>query len=83
MNPIELNVSFIDGTEETVTCIAPDFVAFEMKFDLSVARLEKEVRITHLFFMAWHSLKRAGKTKDEFEKWMNSVAGVEMGDSKK
>lgn len=83
MNPIELTVSFLDETEKTVMCVASDFVAFEMKFDLSVARLEKEVRMTHLFFLAWHALKRTGDTKDEFDKWIESVSGVQTGSAKK
>ncbi len=83
MNPIELSVSFLDETEKTVTCIASDFVAFETKFDLSVARLDKEVRMTHLFFLAWHALKRTGETKDEFDKWIETVSGVQTGDAKK
>ena len=83
MNPIELTVSFLDDTEKTVTCIASDFVAFEPNFDLSVARLDKDIRMTHLFFMAWHALKRTGQTKDEFEKWIDSVSAVQTGDPKK
>ncbi len=83
MNPIELVVSFLDETEKNVTCIAPDFVAFETKFDLSVARLEKEVRMTHLFYLAWHGLKRTGETKDDFDKWIDTVSGVQTGDAKK
>ena len=70
MNPFDLRVIFIDGSEKVVTAIAADLVAFETKFDLSVARLQSEVRLTHLFFIAWHVLKRTGDTKDEFEKWI-------------
>lgn len=83
MNPIELKVSFIDGTEETVSCIAADLIAFEAKFDVSVARLESDVRITHLFFLAWNALKRAGKATEDFEKWAESVSAVNEGGSKK
>jgi hypothetical protein len=83
MNPIELSVVFLDGSEKSVSCIAADLVAFESKFDISVARLEKDVRITHLFFLAWHALHRTGETKDDFEKWVNSVAAVQDLEVKK
>jgi len=83
MDPISLTVSFADGSEETVTCIAADLIAFESRFDLSVVKLEQEIRLTHLFFLAWHSMKRQGKTKDEFEKWAESVAIVSQADEKK
>jgi hypothetical protein len=76
MNPIDLRVLFLDGTEEVVTALAADLIAFEAKFDMSVARLEKDVRLTHLFFLAWHALKRQGKTPEDFEKWTESVSLV-------
>jgi hypothetical protein len=76
MNPIDLRVLFLDGSEETVTALAVDLIAFEAKFDMSVARLEKDVRLTHLFLLAWHVLKRQGKTSDEFEKWAEVVSLV-------
>ena len=83
MNPFDLRVIFIDGSEKVVTAIAADLVAFETKFDLSVARLQSEVRLTHLFFIAWHVLKRTGETKDEFEKWIESVNIVTEAEAKK
>lgn len=83
MNPFDLRVIFTDGSEKVVTAIAADLVAFESKFDLSVARLQQEVRLTHLFFIAWHVLKRTGETKDEFEKWVESVNIVTEAEAKK
>ena len=76
MNPINLQVQFIDGTTEECTAIAADLIAFESHFDLSVARLQAEIRLTHLFFLAWHVLKRTGKTTVEFEKWVETVSMV-------
>lgn len=83
MNPFDLRVIFTDGSEKVVTAIAADLVAFETKFDLSVARLQSEVRLTHLFFIAWHVLKRTGETKDEFDKWIESVNIVTEAEAKK
>ncbi len=83
MNPFDLRVIFTDDSEKVVTAIAADLVAFETKFDLSVARLQDEVRLTHLFFIAWHVLKRTGETKEEFEKWVESVNIVTEAEAKK
>lgn len=83
MNPINLRIEFIDGSSAEVTAIAADLIAFESHFDLSVARLEKEIRLTHLFFLAWRVLKRTGQTKDEFEKWTESVSLVTEASGKK
>lgn len=83
MNPINLRVFYLDGREEDVTAIAADLVAFESKFDLSVARLEQEIRLSHLFFIAWHVLKRQG-LKEDFEKWLETVSIVtEASEQKK
>jgi hypothetical protein len=82
MNPINLQVEFIDGTTEEVTAVAADLIAFEAHFDLSVARLQNEIRLTHLFFLAWNVLKRTGKTKDEFMKWVESVSIVSEASGK-
>jgi len=82
MNPINLQVEFIDGSTEKVTAIAADLIAFEAHFDLSVARLQNEIRLTHLFFLAWHVLKRTGKTKDEFMPWVETVSLVSEASGK-
>ena len=76
MNPINLQVTYIDGTTEDVSCLAADLIEFEEKFDLSVARLEKEVKFTHLAFLAWAALQRTKKTDQEFKAWAQSIAGV-------
>jgi len=83
MNPINLRVEFIDGSTAEVTAIAADLIAFEAHFDLSVARLEKEIRLTHLFFLAWRVLKRTSQTTEEFEKWTESVSLVTEASAKK
>jgi hypothetical protein len=83
MNPINLRVTYIDETSVECSAIAADLIAFEARFDLSVARLEKEVRLTHMFFLAWHALKRTGQTTDEFDKWVESVSMVSEASAKK
>jgi hypothetical protein len=83
MNPIALSVTFLDGSEKTVEAIAADLLAFETKFDLSIVKLQSDIRLTHLFFLAWHALKRTGETSDEFDKWIESVAMVGEATAKK
>lgn len=75
-------VKYLDGSEKTVSGKAADVVAFEARFDLSVANLDKNLRLTHLFFLAWHVEKRTGETKLEFEKWLDTVDSVEAADPK-
>ena len=80
---LELVIQYADGTEKTVTVKAVDIVAFEQHFDMSMSRLEKEIRMTHLFFMAHQAQKRTGETKDDFDKWLDGVDNVVMGEQKK
>jgi hypothetical protein len=80
----QLSITYLNGETKDLNCIASDMVAFESHFDLSIARLEKEVRLSHLFYLAWHAEKRLGATKDDFEKWLESVEMVApVGDQKK
>ena len=83
MHPINLQVTYIDETSVECSAIAADLIAFEARFDLSVARLGDEVRLTHMFFLAWHALKRTGQTMDDFEKWVESVSMVAEAPTKK
>ena len=78
-----LDIKYLDSTTKTVTGMAADFVAFETKFDLSMARLENEIRLTHLFFLGWHVEHRTGETKLTFEKWLESVEIVQPSETKK
>lgn len=80
---ISLQITYEDGTDKTVTAVAADLVAFEMKFDLSVSRLEKEIKLTHLLYIAWAAEKRIKATTDEFERWVETVSSVGMQDTKK
>lgn len=80
---INLRVIYADGTTADLEAKAPDIVAFEEKFDLSMAALRDKVQIRHLLFMAWNVARRTGQTKDTFEKWLESVESVEAPEPKK
>jgi|TARA_R110001606_G_scaffold328137_1_gene475179 hypothetical protein len=80
---INLLIVYLDGNKKDVSAGAADIVAFEEKFDLSIARLEQNVKLTHLFFLAWHTEKRTGATKDDFNKWLELVSSIEAQEVKK
>jgi hypothetical protein len=83
MEPISLKLVFVDGTEKSVLAIAADLIAFEQHFDKSVATLQNDVRLTYLFWICWHVLHRKGETKDDFDKFIETVSGVSVGDDQK
>lgn len=73
---INLQVEYADGNIEEVICSAPDLVKFEDKYDLSIAKLGNEMKLTHLLFLAYTSLHRQGKVKLPFEKWIENIAQI-------
>lgn len=72
---ITLQIEFADGTKKDITVSAADMVAFEDKFNLSIAKLD-EPRMGWLLFLAWHSEKRRKATADDYEKWLESVESI-------
>lgn len=73
---INLTIEQVDGTKLEVTASAIDLVKFEEKYDISVSRLDKEMKLTHLLFLAHTSLKRQNKTALDFEAWLETVESV-------
>jgi len=81
---INLHIKYLDETEKDVAAVAADLVAFEAKFNISVAALSSETKLTHLFFLAYSVEKRTGGIKDiSFEKWVETIETVEAGEAKK
>ena len=78
---INLRVEFNSGETKEVTCSAKDLVAFEDKFNRSVAKLETEFRLTDLLWLAWHSEKRTTATKKDFDNWLDDIESVTSGDT--
>ena len=78
---IALKVEYLDGTVEPVEAVFADFVGFERTWQRSVVRLETEMRLTDLAWLAWHSEKRMKRTTLQFvPDWINTVAEIEIRD---
>lgn len=83
MNPIVFEVTYSDGSKVEAVATAPDFIAFEAKFDKSVQAFQTDMRFTYMFFLAWNALRRTNKTALEFEAWTESVANIGVDAEKK
>ena len=79
---LTLRIEFSDGTHKDVLVSAADMVAFEDKFDVSIARLD-DPRIGWLLFLAWHSEKRKKQTTADYETWLESVDSIGTTDDPK
>jgi hypothetical protein len=82
MEPLNLQIQFIDGTSQDVSTTAADYIKFETHFDKSIAALGDDVRLTYMFFLAWAASKRTGKTELQFDDWAETVSMVGDTDPK-
>lgn len=82
MDPISLDVVYLDGTTKTVDALAIDMLRFEEHFDMSVAGL-KTPKLSHLFYLAYAVEKRTKATELDFEPWVETISGVKEGSAKK
>ncbi len=73
---INLRILFTAGNSKEITCSASDLVKFEDKFNISVSKIQDEVRITHLLFLAWASETRTKSTALDFDAWTETVESV-------
>lgn len=78
---VYLRILFNDGTDKQVAATAPEIVAWETRFDKSVASLLKGFKATDLLFLAWHHEKRTKASDLEFEDWLALVELVELGEA--
>ena len=78
---INLQLTYENGEERDIVCNAADMVAFEDKFNVSIASLTNEPKMSYMLYLAWHSEKRSGGTKDSFEKWLETVDMVGASNS--
>jgi hypothetical protein len=72
---LTLRIEFADGTHKDILVSAPDMVAFEDKYNVSIAKLD-EPKMSWLLFLAWHSEKRRKQTDKEYETWLELVDGI-------
>lgn len=78
---LNLHIDYAGGVGRDIVANAADMVAFEAKFDKSIAVLGDNPKISYLFFLGYASEKRTGYTKDDFEKWLESVEMVTSGEA--
>jgi hypothetical protein len=83
MNPINLLIKFVDGESREVTAIVSDLMAFEERYDTSVASFASGVRLSWLVFIAWKAETRTKATALEFDAYADTIAGVEVPEVKK
>jgi hypothetical protein len=82
---LNLQIEFTDKPNETknIVCTASDMIKLEQKYDISIASLESNIKITHLLFLAWASETRTKATTVSFDEWVETVESVSASDDQK
>ena len=82
---LNLQIQFTDKPDEVkqVVCNPSDMIKLETKYDISIASLESNIKITHLLFLAWASESRTKATTLSFEEWVDTVESVSPSEQKK
>lgn len=74
---IGLRIEFKNGDKCDTVAEFEDFIAFEKTRRKSVTRLQNEMELTDLAWLAWNVEKRHNKTQLPFEpQWVATVAMV-------
>ncbi len=73
---ITLRVTFLNGETKEVICSASDLVKFENHYEISVSKIENDVKISHLLFLVHASETRTKATTLDFDTWLETVDSV-------
>jgi hypothetical protein len=82
---LNLQIQFTDTPNEKkdIVCGPSDMIKLETKYDISIASLESNIKITHLLFLAWASETRTKATTLSFEEWVDTIESVSPADEQK
>lgn len=76
MLKLSMTITYLDDRTQEVTVLPVSQVAFERHFKCSFSSAFAEApAFEHVLFLAWHS----ARTGLEFDPWLETVAGVELG----
>lgn len=72
LQPITFTVTQDDGSGVAVTASAPDYVAYEQRFDKSIIDgMSRGIWTTYMFVL-WHAMDRQGLTDLSWDAWLAS-----------
>lgn len=76
---IKLKITYINGVTKDVDALFPDFVSYERTWNKSVTKLDEELRLTDIGWLAWHVLFRTKEIVMPFDPdWIGTVEIIEV-----
>lgn len=76
MLDLRLTVHFNDGRETTVVVPPIVQVAFERHYKIGIPELDGQLRLEHLYWLAFETLRKRGDATADFDIWLDTVAGI-------
>lgn len=70
LKPVTFTVSADDGSGVAVTASAPDYIAYEMRFNKSVIQGMSDGMWSVYMFIVWHAMHRQGLTALDWDDWL-------------
>jgi hypothetical protein len=82
---VPIRVEYVDGSTDEVDTSAVSVVNMERRFNLGVVGLFAlpTARMEALYWLAWESLRLAGRPVDEFDGWLSKLVTVDLGELSK
>ena len=80
LTPITFQVSDEDGSRDVVVS-APDFVAYEAKFNQPVIKAMSDLSITAYLFLIWNAMHRQKLTDLSFDDWLAKAPTFDRGEA--
>ncbi len=77
---MRITVEHVGGDRATYTVLPVTVVAFERHFAVGLGAIATENRMEYVYWLAWDSERRSGKTLPPFDTWLETVAEVEAED---
>jgi hypothetical protein len=67
-----------DGKKRLAVVVFTDFVKYEEVHNVSMARIESDIKVRDLAWLAWHCEKRNKVTALEFDLWLETVEQISI-----
>jgi len=66
------------GEQRTAVAEFVDFVKYEEHHNISMSKVEQDIKVRDLAWLAWHSEKRRNKTALDFNAWLEQVSNISL-----
>lgn len=77
---MKLVLVVFDADDKERQCVAEfvDFVKYEEHHNVSMSKVEQDIKVRDLAWLAWHSEKRRGNTSLDFDNWLATVSNISL-----